>query len=263
MKVLVIFFLALLGYFGYGQSASNIVQLQETLPLDADQFIGYDKFDYLYFVKNNVLYKSKNQELFEYKNLPLGQITKVDLLNPLKVIVLYERFNTVITLDSQLNETLKVDFSQLKEPLVVSKTGIAAQNQLWVFDELSQQLFLYDTISGILKTVGTPLSAGIIFYSSDFNTLEWIDKDKEWYQCSIFGNVKSLTFGIDYDSILFSDNHLFIYQKGQEVLIFNKKSKNSYFVEKSMNSVKSVSFKNQILSIFTAQEIRNYKITIP
>jgi len=46
-------------------------------------------------------------------------------------------------------------------------------------------------------------------------------------------------------------------------LIFDKKSKNSYFVEKSMNSVKSVSFKNQILSIFTAQEIRNYKITIP
>jgi hypothetical protein len=42
----------------------------------------------------------------------------------LKVIVFYERFNTAVTLDNQLNETLKIDFSQIKTPIVVSKIGI-------------------------------------------------------------------------------------------------------------------------------------------
>ena len=142
MKTILSTLLSLLWLFVAAQGDSKTVQWIENIPLEADHFIGYDKFEYLYFVKSNVLHKVKNNESLAYKNLALGQISKVDLLNPLKVIVLYERFNTAITLDNQLNETLKIDFSQLKTPLVVSKIGIASQNQLWVFDDISRQLYV-------------------------------------------------------------------------------------------------------------------------
>jgi hypothetical protein len=263
MKNTVVTFLLLLSVFGFCQTKSQVPELIDKIIIDADVFIGYDKFDYLYFVKNNVLHKVKNGESFEYKNLALGQITKVDLLNPLKVIVFYERFNTVVTLDNQLNETLKIDFSQIKIPLVVGEIGIASQNQLWVFDEISQQLYLYDTINGTLITVGTPLSAAIVFYNSDFNTFEWLDKSNQFYQCTIFGTVRELSLPFEFDTILFTNNELIIYKKDEKIIAFGKKTSNFTLLENSTKSFENLTYKSQILSIFTKEGISNFKITIP
>ena len=40
------------------------------------------------------------------------KIKKVDLINPLKVTLFYEEFNTVVLLDNQMNEIQKIDFSK-------------------------------------------------------------------------------------------------------------------------------------------------------
>lgn len=244
-------------------SQTNQVELIGTFGFSADRFVGTDKFEHYYFIKNNVLIKTKNDESLAYKNLALGQITKVDLQNPLKVIVFYERFNTAITLDNQLNETLKIDFSQLKTPLVVSKIGMASQNQLWIFDDISRQLYLYNTTNGNLKAVGTPLSENIVHYSSDFNYFEWLDNKNNWYRCSIFGTVEQLNYHLDFDSILFTDSDVIIYKKDEKVFAFGKNTNNIILLENSNKTFESLSYKNQILSIFTNQEISNFKITIP
>lgn len=263
MKFKITFILLLLFAFGFSQTKLPEAELLEKIAVDADVFIGYDKFDFLYFIKNNVLHKVKNGQSLEYKNLALGQITKVDLLNPLKIIVFYERFNTAVTLDNQLNEILKINFSQLKTPLVVSNIGIASQNQLWVFDEISQQLFLYDSANGNLKTVGTPLSEAIIFYNSDFNTFEWLDKSNHFYQCSIFGTVREVNLPFEFDALLFTDNDFIIYKKDENLFCFGKKTNNFIILKNSDKTFENLTYKNQILSIFTNREISNYKITIP
>lgn len=250
-------------FFGYSQTESIKVESFEKLAVNADVFVGYDKFEFLYFIKDNALFKVKDNESFEYKNLALGQITKVDLLNPLKVIVFYERFNTVVTLDNQLNETLKINFSKNKNPLVVTKIGVASQNQLWVFDEISSQLYLYDTGSGALKSVATPISEPIIYYNSDFNSFEWLDKKNDWYQCSVFGKVEKLNYQSDLDSILFTNSEFVFYKKEESIFVYNRKTKVISEIENSEKSFTSITFKNQILSIFTNQGISNYKITIP
>jgi hypothetical protein len=256
--VLLLFWLA-----GFGQVPNKSVVFLNQSDVKADMFIGYDKFDWFYFVKNNVIYKVKNGESLEYKNLALGKITKVDLLNPLKVIVFYERFNTVVTLDNQLNETLKIDFSQLKMPLVVNKIGIALQNQLWVFDEIMRQLFLYDTSNATLKSVGTPIAEEIIYHNSDFNTFLWVDDLENWYQCSVFGSVQKLDYQVDFDTILFSDNAFIFYKKQGKLYIFDRNTKKINSLENIEKTFTSLTYKNQILSIFTNQGISNYKITIP
>lgn len=263
MKLTITLFLLLLSQFGFAQANAERVKLIENTPINADVFVGYDKFDYLYYIKNNVLHKVKNGESLEYKNLALGQITKVDLLNPLKVIVFYQRFNTVITLDNQLNETLKINFSEIKTPVVVSKIGIASQNQLWIFDEITSQIYLYDTSNGTLKPVGTPISEEIIFYTTDFNHFEWLDSKNNWFQCSIFGNVTEITLYFEFDAILFANNELIIYKNDEKIFAFDRKKSTYILLENSNKSFENLTFKNQILSIFTNQEISNYKITIP
>lgn len=261
MRVL---FITLFLFFGLEISAqNNQMRLLDKVGFSADRFVGVDKFDYYYFINNNVLFKTKKGISLEYKNVALGQITKVDLLNPLKVIVFYEQYNTAVTLDNQLNETLKIDFSQLKSPLVVSKIGIASQNQFWVFDDISRQLYLYNTTNGNVKAVGTPLSDKIVFYNSDFNYFEWLDDKKNWYECSVFGTVRKLDYTFDFDEILFSDTEFIFYKREEKIRMYNRKTKTISTLENSDKTFASLTYKNQILSIFTNQGISNYKITIP
>lgn len=263
MKAVTHFILFLIGYLSFAQVKVARAELIDMKLISADLYIGYDKFDFFYYIKNNTLFKIKNDYSLEYKNVPLGQISKVDLLNPLKVIVFYDRFNTAVTLDNNLNETLKVNFSELKVPLVVTKIGIAAQHQLWVFDEITNQIYLYSSANGTLKSVGTPLSEPIVFYNSDFNSFEWLDAKNNWYACSLFGAIQKLDYQIDFDKILFSDHEFIMYSKGENVFIFTKKSKEIIKLENIEKSFRSLTFKNQILSIFTNQGISNYKIIIP
>ena len=263
MKKFILLFLLVLSTIGFAQSKPKTIELIENLTLNADVFVGYDKFDYLYFIKNNTLFKVKNGVSLEYKNVALGQITKVDLLNPLKIIVFYERFNTVVTLDNQLNETLKINFSEIKTPLVVSKIGIAAQNQLWVFDEITRQIYLYDTGNANLKSVGTPISQDILFYNTDFNSFEWLNKNNNLYQTSVFGTVTESILYFEFDAILFANNEIIIYIKEQKIYAFDRKKSTFIFIENNNKTFQNLTYKNQILSIFTNQGISNYKITIP
>jgi hypothetical protein len=75
--------------------------------------LGYDSFGFIIPLKQ---YFSKigTRETFVYQNFSLGKITKVDLQNPLKIVLFYENFNTVVTLDNQLNEIQKSIFPKVQ-----------------------------------------------------------------------------------------------------------------------------------------------------
>lgn len=88
-----------------------------TINVVADDFIGYDQFDFYYYIKDNALYKTKGTTSLEYKNPSFGKITKVDIKNPLNIVLFYENFNVVILLDNQLNETQKNKFFRKHERL--------------------------------------------------------------------------------------------------------------------------------------------------
>ena len=126
--------------------------------IDTDEFLGYDSFGYSYQIKNNVFSKTKGNESWEYKNISLGRIAKVDLQNPLKIVLFYEDFNTVILLDNQLNKITEINFSQNNIPIVVTFIGMSAQNQLWIYNALNQQIGLFDYLKNEYKTVSIPLN---------------------------------------------------------------------------------------------------------
>ena len=96
----------------FGQNQMRAVVKIDSIRFDGDEFIGYDSFGFYYTLKNDVFSKINQRETLEYKNISLGKITKVDLQNPLKIVLFYEDFNTAVTLDNQLNETQKINFSE-------------------------------------------------------------------------------------------------------------------------------------------------------
>ena len=234
-----------------------------SIHVDGDQFLGYDFFGFYYTIKNNVFSKINTGDTLGYKNISLGKISKVDLQNPLKIVLFYENFNTVIVLDNQLNEIQKINFSENIIPIVVTAIGIAAMNQLWIYNSMNQQLGLYDYLNKEYKTISIPFTDSIKNYSSDFNVFHWVDTKNNWYTCNIFGKITTKGIIPDFDSIVIINESQFIYSKDAILTLYDLEKGKKTEIKISEKTFKKFYYKDQILSIFTSKGITNYKITIP
>lgn len=68
-----------------------------------------------------------------------GKIASIDVTNPLKILVYYREFTTVIELDRFLNIINTIDLR--KQNILQAKAiGLAYDNNIWVFDELDAML---------------------------------------------------------------------------------------------------------------------------
>ena len=231
--------------------------------IEADQFLGFDVLGNLYYLKNKVLFKKNETQTWQYKNLVFGKITRVDFLNPLKILLFYEDFNTVIMLDNQLNEIQKINFSDNSAPLMIGAIGIASQNRLWIYDRLSQQIGLFDYLKNTFKTITPSFQSAIKHYESNFNSFQWIDEKNNWYTCDIFGKVSPIGTVPDFEQIQFIDNEMVLFSKEGKLYLQHIQNQKCYPIVTDDKSFESFYYKDQILAIFTASEIKNYKIIIP
>ena len=259
---IVVLFIA---FFSIANSQNqNLTPLKiNTISFDGDQFLGYDAFGFYYTIKNNVFSKISFREVLEYKNVSLGKITKVDLLNPLKIILFYENFNTVILLDNKLNEIQKINFSEFTNPIVASAIGLSTQNHLWIYNSMNQQLGLYNYLKNEYKAITVPFTETIKYYSSDFNHFYWIDSKSNWYMCDIFGKITFKGLLPDFDSIEINNENQYIYSKSGVLILQDLEKDKKYEIKISEKTFVKFYYKDQILSIFTKEGITNYKIVTP
>jgi hypothetical protein len=263
MKKLVLLLFIASFSIAFSQNQKLTAIKMNSIRFDGDQFLGNDPFGFNYTIKNNVFSKIGKQDTLEYKNISLGKITKVDLQNPLKIVLFYENFNTVVILDNQLNETQKINFSESTDPIVAAAIGIASQNQLWIYNSMNQQLGLYDYLNNLYKTISVPFTESINNYFSDFNSFHWIDNKNNWYICDVFGRITNNGKVPDFESIAIVDKNQFIYSING-VLVFQDLEKNQKSeIKIAEKSFEKFYYKDQILSIFTAEGITNYKIILP
>lgn len=265
-KILFYFFLFCTANVMSAQDSSINPILISQYKNNADEFLGYDSFGYSYQIKNNVFSKIKGNEIFEYKNVSLGKITKVDLQNPLKMVLFYEDFNSVVLLDNQLNKMTEINFSQSTTPIVVDAIGMSTQNQLWIYNTLNQQIGLFDYLKNEYKTVSIPLTEPIKYYQTDFNTFNWIDKNNNWFSCDIFGKITSLGKTADFDKIELINTTQYVFSKTDLLFFKGFNQSNSDVISEIKILEKTFDnfyYKDQILSIFTATDIFNYKIVTP
>lgn len=136
--------------------------------------LGSDIFSATYTLENNILYKTTDQETYNYQNLALGNVTSVDFVNTLEIVVFYADFNAVVILDNRLNQIHELRF--IPNILFVNK-GIV--NTIWRYNETAQVLELYDYK---LKKVtsSSPVIANFvpIEMKSNFNSVTLIGENK-------------------------------------------------------------------------------------
>jgi len=234
-----------------------------SVPLVADTFLGYDSLGAMYSLTNNVLTKQTDTQNWQYKNPILGKITKVDLLNPLKIVVFFQNFNTVVLLDNQLNETQKINLSDNINPILPFAVGLASANRLWIYDSLSQKVGLYDYAKRDFQTLTVPFVGNVRYYESNFNYFAWTDDRGNAFRCDVYGKISALGTMPKNNQFRWVSDSILIYKKDDQLYVYDFNGNKSTFIEITKKTFKNFTYKDQILSIFTDHGITNYKITIP
>ena len=263
MKNLLLLFFIFIISVSFGQDKIYVATKQDSTAITADYFLGHDQFGFHYSIKNNVLSKTKKEETFEYKNISLGKPSKIDFQNPLKIMLFYENFNTIILLDNQLSETQKINLSENDVPIMATATGIASQNRLWIYNSLTQQIGLFDYLKNTFLSITPSFQGNLKYYESDFNTFQWMDNNLNWYAVDVFGKITTLGKVADFDQIQVINDHAVLFSKDGKLQLQDIRKNSIYPIENVEKSFKNFYYKDQILATFTNQEITNYKITIP
>jgi hypothetical protein len=139
------FFLCFGLYAGAQQETKDVVapfSLTKTLSADIVDFT-VDNLGNIYVLnKDNQLKKLSPQgdSLAVFNDVRrYGKIASVDVTNPLKILVYYREFTTIIELDRFLNIVNTIDLRKLNI-LQAKAVALAYDNNIWVFDELETTL---------------------------------------------------------------------------------------------------------------------------
>ncbi len=263
MKNTLFIFLFWLPFLVFGQYKNSVVSQMKLQFIIADEFVGEDSYGFQYFIKNNTFFKFKDNQTWQYKSVSLGKIAKADIKNPLRIILFYENFNTIVALDNQLNEIQKLNFSEILEDVVVSKAGISINDSLWIFNSLNQQLGLYNYAKNTFQIIGLPFSKKVKKYETSLNEFYWIDEENQFYKCDIFGKITSICKIPDYDVAFIENEKTVLYQKDELLFLLDLDKNKTIPLEDIEKTFKSFFYKDQNLAIFTVKGIINYKINLP
>jgi hypothetical protein len=124
-----------------GQSESSFV-LSKTLEADIVDFT-VDNLGNIYLLsKGNQLKKldPKLDSVAVYNAVSrYGNIDYIDATNPLKILLFYKDFSTIVTVDRFLNIINTIDLRS-QNIFQVKAIGLAYDNNIWLFDELDANL---------------------------------------------------------------------------------------------------------------------------
>lgn len=247
------------------------VSAQDIIPvriLSASQsavqtYVGTDAFGWQYTIRGNEFIKYNDSQTLKFRALSLGKLSRVDIQNPLQVVLFYKAFNTAVLLDNQLNETARINFSELEKELIAEAVGLASQNRLWIYDINTQQIGLYDLGQKRFKTITPPYNDGIKFYHSDYNYFYWIDSKNNCYRVNLFGSVNSLGIVPAFGEVQIISANSIIYSRDNELFYYNLANSVTQKIKIDEKTFRSFYYTGQILSIFTETDIIQYKIIVP
>ncbi|TXK73885.1 hypothetical protein [Mesonia sp. HuA40] len=226
--------------------------------LKADKFVGVDVFGRYYFIKDQVFYKKTQNDLKQYTNLNLGNLSLVDISNPLRISLFYQDFNTVVILDNQLNPITKINFNNLT-PLRILKAAYTAQNN---------SLWLVNTEQGILdffnfpqqKTLyqSPPVLSNEAFHASNL-THFFEAQENKIRVFNIYGNITQEFYFKGAEQLVATANHLYVYAEGNFYRL-NLNSNEVLKLDIYENDVKDFYVSKENLYIYKQNKLIYYQI---
>jgi len=137
----------------YGQLKFETQHKIETQHKNANICIDNLGNIYVYTEKAIIKYNSNGKSLYSYSVTNATNITKIDVLNPLRILVFFKDINQVIFLDNTLSETgININLNNIDLQLSTLVCNSSSKG-IWVFDSQNIEIsHLSNTLETISKT---------------------------------------------------------------------------------------------------------------
>lgn len=134
------------------KAQDSLFQLRNTLKVTGAQ-LAVDNLDNLYVLNNNEQlkkYSANGDSIAVYNEVKrFGKLHTIDVSNPLKLLLYYKDFSTVVFLDRVLGLRASLDLRRHNIPQA-SAIGLSYDNNVWVFDALNNKLKKLDEQGNLL-----------------------------------------------------------------------------------------------------------------
>ena len=204
----------------------NNYTLIKQLPLQG-KYITTDKFGNAYVVneKNQALKINNQGDIVKYHNInSFGQLSLMDATNPLKIILFFEEYATLVLLDRTMTETGRLTLYE-KGFNQVNAVCSSQDNHIWIYDaveyklkKLDDNLNVVEESEDITTQLGIMVSPTFILQQDNYIYLN--DPEKGIFVFDLFGTyykiipLKGIT---DFQKL----NDQFIYYKNGKLNAYN------------------------------------------
>lgn len=241
-------------------SQQENIKVLSSKELLADSFVGIDKFENLYYISNNTLFKvTENHKKIAFQDVLLGDISRVDILNPNKIIVFYQMANVVIVLDNRLTEIDRQDFNTLSPFKNVSHVGTSKDQSLWIYNIDFNQIELFDYRYDNTIARSLPIDEKVIEIKNNFNFCFLRLKNA----IKIFNIYGSLVKHIPIPHIHSFDlykNNLIVHTK-EGLLLFDQDFNTKLKLKVQFEDYDSLFYKDEIIYLYAENKLTSYKLT--
>lgn len=160
---------------------------------NAQKILKQDILGASYTIDNQEVTKKFRSNIFTYKNILLGNLTNLDVVNPLQLVLFYKQQNTIVILDNQLNAINTIDFNKLSQPIQAFYAGLASQNQIWLFNSNDKRVYLYNILQHKIKSITNVIESEVVWIASDLNNLYFLNSENELLEINLYGTITLLT----------------------------------------------------------------------
>jgi len=257
-KLVYLFLFFSLFCFSQQQITATII---DSTKIEVKDIFGIDTFGTLYYsTENNSFQKKTKDTIITYSNFQLGDITSANTFNPLKIVLFYKDFNTIVILDNRLAEISKVDFNTIQPYKNVSFVSSGFDNMLWLFNEDFQYLELYDYKSKKIKLKTVPIQSNVLDLKSDYNYC-YLLTENNLYVYNYFGSLIHKIKNTGYESLAFSKAHLLL-KKDNKLYLLGKNETTIQPIEHPKMLIKQFLVTNETLYIYDRELLRYYQLKI-
>ncbi len=214
------------------------VSLVSKSELDVNTLVQIDEFGTLYYIENNTFYSQNKSKTINYNNFQLGEITSANAFNPLKINLFYNNFNTAVILDNRLAEITKINFNTLQPLRNVTHISTGNDNTLWLFNQDTQELELFDYKTSKTRAKSLPINENILDIKGNYNYC-WLLTNIHIYTYNYFGSLVSKIEHNGYKA----------FQEYRGDMFFLKHNK-LFYKQKSSNEIKELKLPELLIKQF-------------
>ena len=231
-RLVFIISLFLLAFIDTSKANDSTLQLQLVKSIQGNyKNFEVDNLGNIYLITDNSQLKKINSNFDSIATFNdtrrYGTLTSVDVSNPLKVLLFYKDFSTVLVLDRFLNVVNTIDLRK-QGILQISTIASSYDNKIWCYDEIESKLKKIDD------------NGDILFESTDFRML--------------FDNPQAVQKIVD------SDGKLYCYNKQTGLLAFDYYGglKHKY----SILNLDDIEIINNVLTGYKSDSLITYKLQL-